>query len=194
MFIFLNRVVRGVVIAFWLAAAFLMWSQRERALPLVDQYQLWRDVNWSQPSPLPRMEATVVRSLGETSVQLKAVDGVLWNVGLVGGETNGLPLTAAGFKWSAEARRELAGRLAGRRVEFAWTRTNVTRTALGFLYVDGTNSLVGAVQDGLLVLKPEDVRVLPVREQYALRLADRAARADGAGRWGLTNAVPSGPR
>jgi hypothetical protein len=182
--------VKAFVVACWIAAALALWTQRERAYPLLDQYQLWRDVNWSPPPPLPRMEATVVRPLSEAMVQIKAADGRLWNVGLLGVGTNNLPITREGIRWNAEARTNLAQRLAGRSVEFAWTQTNVTRTALGFVYVDGTNHLLGAVRDGLLVLKPEDARVLPMGEQYRLRVADRAARADGAGRWGLTNSPP----
>lgn len=194
MFILLNRLVKGFVIACWIAAAAALWSQRERARPLVDQYQLWHDVNWSQPPALPRMEAVVVRSFSETSIQMKAPDGRLWNVGLLGLGTNDVPFSRDGLRWAGATRTNLSRSLAGRQVQFAWTVTNITRTGLGFVYVDGTNFLAGAVREGLVVLKPEDARVLPVQEQYALRLADRAARASGSGRWGLTNAAPAEPR
>ena len=101
MFIFLNRVLKGFVIAGWLAAAVALWWHREQARPLLDQYQLWHDVNWSQPPPLPRMDAVVVRVLGATSVQLRAPDNRLLNVGLVALDTNGLPQSVAGLRWSA---------------------------------------------------------------------------------------------
>ncbi|KAB2674496.1 MAG: hypothetical protein DVB31_02105 [Verrucomicrobia bacterium] len=183
-----------LVAAGWIAAAIFLWSRREHARPWIDQFETWRGVNWSQPPALPRMEAVVVKSFSERSIQLRGPDQRLWNVGLLGVGTNAVPSGRAGSQWAAAARTNLAGRLAGRTVEFAWTQTNATHTGLGFVYVDGTNLLLGAVGDGLLELNPEGVRALPVCEQLALRRAAREARAGGVGRWGATNAVPGGAR
>ncbi len=185
MFIFLNRLLKGFVIASWLAAAVALWSQRERARPLVDQYQLWHDVNWSQPSPLPRIDVTAVRMVGATTVQLRTPDRQLLNAGLLALDASGVPLNPAGMRWATGITTNLARRLAGRNVGFAYTLTNASRTGLGFLIVDGTNLVHEAVREGWFALKPEEARVLPVAEQYQLRLEDRAARAAGAGRWAL---------
>jgi hypothetical protein len=76
--------------------------------------------------------------------------------------------------------------LIGRPIEFAFTQTNVTRTGLGYLYIDSTNSvLLGLVEAGRCGVKTPETRVLPLQEQYQLRVAERQARTAKEGRWGL---------
>ena len=184
MFHFLNRCLRALVWACWLGAGTALWFQREQARPLVDYFVIWRDANWSNPAPLPRMSGRVVRVLGESIVQFRADDGTTWNLGLQGCETNGLPAGVEGGRFVAETRRHLGMLMEGRPVEVALTLTNVTRTGLGYFYSEQTNSvLLRLVAEGRCGVKGTETRTLPVREQYRLRVAERRARAGGVGRW-----------
>jgi len=191
MFHFLNRCLRAFVWACWIGAGTALWFQREQARPLVDYFVLWRDVNWSSPAPLPRMSGKVVRILGESIVQLRADDGIVWNLGLQGCETN-LPLSGNdGVRFGAETRRRLGTNIEGRPVEFALTITNASRTGLGFFYLEKTNNvLLLLVEEGRCGVKAAETRVLPIQEQYRLRLAERRARANGVGRWSIPIPAP----
>jgi hypothetical protein len=186
MFHFLNRCLHGFIWMCWIAAAAALWTQREHARPVVDYAVILRDANWSSPPLLPRFSGKVTRVLGESIVQFKADDGTVWNLGLQGCETNGLPAGIEGLRFVAETRRHLTNALVGRPVEFAFTQTNVTRTGLGYFYLDSTNSvLLGLVEAGRCGVKTPETRVLPLREQYQLRVAERQARTAKEGRWGL---------
>ncbi len=194
LFQFLNRCLRAFVWLCWLAAAAGLWMQRDRALPLVDYFVIWQDVKWARPAPLPRMEGRVVRVLGETMVQFRSNAGVTWNLGLQGCETNGLPSGLEGVRLVVDTRKQLGTLLDGRSVEFALTVTNASRTGLGYLYTDKTNSVLEAlVSEGRCGVKTEETRVLPIGEQYRLRVAERRARADGMGRWAPSTNAVAGP-
>ncbi len=191
MFHFLNRCLRAFVWACWLGAGVALWFQREQARPLVDYFVIWRDANWSSPAPLPRMSGKVVRVLGESIVQFRADDGIVWNLGLQGCETNGPPLGIEGIRFGAETRRHLRTNVEGRPVEFALTITNAMRTGLGYFYLEKSNSvLLRLVEDGRCGVKFAETRVLPIREQYRLRATERRARADGVGRWSVPAQAP----
>jgi hypothetical protein len=183
MFLFLNRLLRLCVITGYLAAAWGIWMQRERARPLWDQYELWRDVNWTSPAPLPRLEVKVVRLLSESIVQVQSADGRPWNLALEAVEVGGLPVSKETQLWSSQNRTNLALQWTGQPASWAWTQTNANRTGRGFLYLAGTNVLEGVLREGRLGFKPELARVLPIKEQLRLRQANRAGQAAGAGRW-----------
>lgn len=185
MFHFLNRLMRGVVLACWLAAAWVVWTHRDRGKPLVDYFSLWKGSNWSAPEPLPRMPGTGVRMLGNINFQIRTDAGLAWNVGLVGADTNAWAKGAEGRRLALDLREALSNSVVGNRLELAVTVTNSsTRTGLGFGYVDGTNSLLlGWVGKGWVKVDEAACRALPIREQYALRVAERQAREAGLGVW-----------
>lgn len=68
--------------------------------------------------------------------------------------------------------------------------SNPNRIGAGFL--DRSNELAQIAwgRGGWYRLKADDGRLLPLREQYQLRLADRAARATHAGLWHGERAGP----
>jgi len=185
MFHFLNRLMRGCVLACWLGAAWVVWSHRDRAKPLLDYFALWKGSNWSAPAPLPRMAGTGVRMLGPVNFQMRTEEDQAWNVGLVGADTNGWSRGAEGRRLALELRGALSNSVVGGRVELAVTLTNPpTRTGLGFAYLDGTNSLLqGWVERGWVKVDEAACRALPISEQYALRMAERRAREAGLGVW-----------
>ena len=197
MFLFLHRVMKLGVFALWLGMAYLLWQQRERGRPLVDLYVGWRDAGYQQPPPLPRMDGTVMRVLGESTIQFKATNGVTYNL-TIAGTTNSGPVAAGGpvrRQFAAETGSNLTARLVGRPVSFAYTLLQPNRTGVGFAYV-GTNELsvtVDLVAEGRGKLVTQALRVLPLREQLALRAADRAAQAGRQGVWAESSTAEKAP-
>ena len=189
MFLFLHRLMKLGVVALWLGMAFLLWQQRERGRPLLDLYEAWRDAGYQRPPPLPRLDGTVVQVLGENAIQLKTTNGLTYNLGLAG--VAGMdPATARqpGLRqFAAETRSNLTVRLAGQPVSFAHTLLQANRTGVGFAYVgpDQVNLTTELVAEGRVKLAPQAVRVLPFREQLTLRAADRLARYERRGLWGM---------
>ncbi len=186
MFVFLNRLYRLVVVGLLAAGVWLVWSQREKARPALDHYQLWANAGYRVPDPLPMMTGRVERVLGEASVQITGPDGRPWNIGLQG--LSGVPpeeraARLPARRFARETVSEMNDRLRGREIVLGVVLTNSNRTGLGFLYL--TNHLVHEewVASGRLALDPSQVRQLPLGEQYALRLADRSARRRGLGLW-----------
>ena len=185
MFQFLHRVMKLSVVALWLSMAFLVWQQRERGRPLVDLYEAWRDAGYQEPQPLPRLEGTVLRVLGENTIQLKATNGITYNLTMAGTADLGPVGTPEPGRrqFAAETSSNLSTRLVGQPVEFAYTLLQANHTGVGFAYV-GTNRLsvtLALVAEGRGKLMPQALRVLPLREQLALRAADRAAQAERQG-------------
>ncbi len=190
MFLALHRLLKLGVVTLWLGLAFLLWQQRERGRPLVDLYEAWRDSGYQQPPALSRMEGTVARVLGENTIQFKTADGQTFNLtiaGVIPGNASKVH-DLARRQFAAETCSNLTARFVGQPVSFAHTLLQPNHTGVGFAYV-GTNQqnvTVELVAEGRGKLLPQALRVLPIREQLALRAADRAARAGRKGLWDLS--------
>ncbi len=194
MFLFLNRVMKTVVVGLWLAAAVWVWSERERGRSLLDWYQAWRDCGYTEPALLPAMDGSVVRVLAPSTVLFRDDGGSTFSLGMVGwirpdeNRTNPKALRI----WSAMMMTNLTTRLAGQRCHFACAtlQTNwvglqhaPSRTGTGFLYL-GTNSINLAfdlVTEGRIRISPTALQMLPLREQVAFRAAARRSSEAGTG-------------
>jgi hypothetical protein len=194
MFHWLNRIVRGVIILGWCAAAYGVWTQRERARPAVDYYALFRDADWQRPPPLPRWNGEFVRMVSPGLVELVDERGAKWRFGLQGLATVNpdLPPHAPTNRWFLKQNyTNLMRELKGASLEIGVISTNLDRTGVGFLYRTNHLAHVDWVETGRYRLRPQECRMLPLPEQYALRLADREARRTTAGIWRLPGAVQS---
>ncbi|HAB18444.1 MAG TPA: thermonuclease family protein [Verrucomicrobiota bacterium] len=186
MFRFLNRCLHGIVWLLLAGAVWLVWSNRELGLPLVDLYVAWDKAGFHSPAPLSRNPGTVGRIISENIVEFRDQEGRAWNVGLQalsGVDSNGRDPMRKQF--ALATRTNLAELLVGRRVEMAWVSTNSNRTGMGFVYVDKHPQTVAIelVRDGRLRFLEEDARNLPLLEQMRLRGADRKARNEQRGLW-----------
>lgn len=169
-----------------------LWQRRETARPLVDAYALWHGVRYEFPKPLPRMKVTVLRCNSDSSVLVRSEDGTKWNFGFAafapGFSVEGQELSPdRSFYTNRFA--QMKEQLVGRELEIGYTVLS-QGTGLGFFY-DGTNMIDREwIAEGFRALDPASARVLPLREQYELRLADRASRQETRGGWRFaSNAV-----
>lgn len=179
------------VAALWAGMAFLLWQQRERARPLMDLYEAWRDAGYQEPPPLPRLEGTIVKALPGGALQIKDAKGQTYNLTLAGadGMDAGLSRDPMRLRRAAELRTNLTARLAGQPVEFAYTLLQPNRTGVGFAYL-GTNQVnltMDLVASGQAKIIDKAVHVLPLREQMALRAAERKAQTERLGLWNTTD-------
>ena len=186
MFLFLNRVMKVVVLGLWAAAAAWVWSERERGRPLLDWYQVWHDCGYTEPAPLPRLDGSVVRVLAPSTLLFREEGGATYSLGLVGWilpDANRADPKALRV-WSAMMTSNLTQRLVGQTAHFAYAtlQTNwvglprvPNRTGTGFLYL-GTNTLnlaLDLVTEGKIRVSPAALQVLSLREQVAFRAAAR---------------------
>lgn len=185
MFIFLNRLLRLFIAAFWIGALVLLWGQRERGRPVLDLYAAWEANNYRVPQPLPRMRGTVHRVLNDTTVQIRAEDGRLWNLGVAGfGGVDPFKTDRHSRLFARESLSTLETLTARQPVEIALTITNDNRTGWGFFYLP-TNRPVALemLAEGRWQVRGEAVFQLPFREQLEVRAAERRARAERRGLW-----------
>jgi hypothetical protein len=190
MFRWMNRVYRALWVLAALAIAFLLWQQRGRMRPVIDYYQLWHNVDFNFPKEPERVPVELVRVLSETVVHVRDKDGVLWAVGLQAAEGISGQVLRRSEKardWSQSVREEITEALEAGSLKVAMVSRNPNRTASGFLYLDEELYLEEMVSRGWVILKPEAARVLPLKQQHALRLADRHSRAQGLGLWSSDN-------
>jgi len=188
MFHWLNRIVRAVLFLCWCAAAYGLWTQRERARPAVDYYGLFRDAGWQRPEPLPRWNGEFLRLLSPGLLEAVDAGGSKWRFGLQGLATVNpdLPPHTATNRWFLRQNlTNLLRELQKSPIEIGIISTNADRTGTGFLYQTNRLRHIDWVEAGRYRLRPEDCRSLPLSEQYALRLADRKAQQSRAGIWAL---------
>ncbi len=191
LFQWLNRLLRLAIAVGWCAAAYGVWTQRERARPAVDYYTLWRDAGWQRPDPLPRWSGEFRRPVSPGVVEAVDEHQSRWKFGLRGLATVNPedPRHAATNRWFLrQTLTNLTRELAGLPIEIGTVGSAEGRTGSGFLYVDGHLVQAGWVRAGRYRLRVEDCRVLPLSEQYELRVAEREARRERLGLWSLPGA------
>jgi len=189
MFRLLNRVVRMVLLLAWGAAAYGVWTQRERARPLVDYYQLFRDGGWQVPEPLPRWQGEFRRMIRPDVLEAVDAKGNSWRFTVLGLATvnpDAAPDAGANRWFLQQVATNFTEYLKGATMDIGVTSTNTDHTGVGFVYRGAHLAQVDWVAAGWYRLRPGDCRTLPLDEQYALRLASREARRRAAGIWRLT--------
>lgn len=188
----INLAARAAVYAAIAVGMWSLWQRREVARPLVDAYAVWHGVRYEFPEPLPRMKVTVLRCNSDSSVSVRAADGTKWNFGFAAFapafSAEGLEI-APDRSFYTNRFAQMKHDMVGRELEIGYTVLS-QGTGLGFFY-DGTNLVDREwIAEGLRPLNPEAARVLPLREQYRLRLADRSSREEHRGGWKFaTNAM-----
>lgn len=190
MFLFLNRLMKALVIGLWIGAGAWVWSQREIGRPLLDYYQVWHECGYQEPPPLPRLEGSVERVLAPSTVIFRDTGGATFSIGLVGwvGPDPAKTAPKAMKAWSTSMVAVLSPRWVGQPAHVAYTslQTNWAgyprapyRTGTGYLYL-GTNEVNVSAEllaEGRIELTPQALQLLPLREQVAFRVASRQAAA-----------------
>ncbi len=190
MFLFLNRVMKALVIGLWIGAGAWVWSQREIGRPLLDYYQVWKDCGYQEPASLPRLEGAVERVLAPSTVLFRDTGGATFAMGLIGwvGPDPAKTAPKAMKAWSTSMVAVLSPRWVGQPAHVAYTSVQTNwvgfprapyRTGSGYLYL-GTNEVNVSAEllaEGRIELTPQGLQILPLREQVALRVVSRQAAA-----------------
>ena len=182
----LHRAVQACFWLLWLLVAGFLYTQRALFVPAVDLAELW----WNQPrdqrGELGQLSGRVTKVYDGDSFQLRDDKGLLYNYGLAGvtvpkpgAKASRLERAAAG-----EALTNLTRVLVGEKVDLVVTLANPqNRTGLGLAQVGGTNLNAWVLTEGWGRLNRDQIRALPLVEQFGLVSAERAARRRGAGVW-----------
>ncbi len=200
MFKFLHRVWVTVYWACWAAVGFYLYTQRATFQPAVDYAEIYWNRTPNAPAQFPILTGMVSRVYAGNGFQVRDGSAVLYNFGLAG---VGAPLTnrvssAAERALSSSAVSNLESLVVGQRVTIEVTLANPeTYTGLGIVHARGTNVNERVLAQGYGTLKREQIRVLPVAEQYRLVRAERLARNRQLGVWRLRHDTesrsPDGP-
>lgn len=192
----LHRAMKALVWCFWIAAAGFLYTQRATLEPAVDLAELWWNRPSNRPSELGRIEGRVTRIFAADSLQLRDDNGWLFNYGLAGASVPKTSLNATlNDRYAARAGLTNVTRLVlDQRVAIDVTLANPqTRTGLGLVRVGETNVNETLLRDGLARLNRDQIRALPLLDQYALVRAERLARRERIGLWAPTAAEGLSP-
>lgn len=186
LFWFLYRVGVTLFWLFWIAVAVVLYQRREALMPLRDLGELaWH--RQSVPADgHPRLEGSGVRAYSGTGFEFRGTNGVAFNFGLAGVT---LPRTAADQAGDARtfietARGNLQQLIAGQPLVVEILVSNPeARTGLGVASTGGTNLNLLTLSQGFGQVRREQIRSLPLRQQWDFLEAERAARRQGLGIW-----------
>lgn len=197
-FRFLHWFVIALFWAFWLVVGFWVYQHRLALQPAADYVELlWNmDPRAAKQRPPLSLSGRVTKANSGDGLQLRNDGGLLFNYGL-----SGLAAPRAD-RLSPPAQRALAdlcqsnlNQLAvGQWVDIdVWLANPETRTGLGVFRMGETNLNALALEWGIATLRREQIRGLPLREQYAMVQAERAARRERRGVWSTNFTVPADP-
>lgn len=196
MFKFLHRVWVTLYWAFWAAVAFYLYTQRAAFQPALDFAELYWNRTPNAPAQFPVFTGVVTRVYAGDGFQVRDASAVLYNFGLAGvaAPRTNLVSTAAERALVTAAVTNLASLVVTQRVTIDVTVANPeTYTGLGIVHARGTNVNERVLAQGYGTLKREQIRALPLEEQYRLVRAERAARNRRLGVWGMTESLEPSP-
>jgi endonuclease YncB( thermonuclease family) len=189
MFWFLHRACLVVFWCFWLAAAVFIYERRAALQPAFDCVELVWQHDFRAAGNLPQLDGKVTEIFAGDSFQFEDKNGYAFNYGLAGVVApRANPGAPAELKRSAGASRaNLSRLLAGRPVTVSVTLANPqTRTGLGLAHCDDTNVNVAVLAAGQGRLNLEQIRTLPLRDEFEMLRAERFAQRQRLGIWGET--------
>lgn len=189
MFKFLHRVWVTIYWAFWAAVAFYLYTQRAAFQPALDYAEIYWNRPSAAPAQFPVFTGVVTRVYAGDGFQIRDGSAVLYNFGLAGvaAPRTNLVSTAAERVLFVGAVSNLESLVVGQRVSIDVTLAKPeTYTGLGIVHSRGTNVNERVLAQGYGTLKREQIRALPVAEQYRLVRAERLAQKRRLGLWRLT--------
>jgi endonuclease YncB( thermonuclease family) len=177
------RKLHKVCVGFcWLAAiafAGVMYHHRSLFYPLVDLVDALRVREGLEQQQSGELSGKVARVLSGDMFIVKDERGGSCTIRLTGVEAPNYGLNNRAAQLRAVASQtNLSQLLLSKDVRVELTYTNDTCGALGIVYVGTNNINVKAVETGIVQVKRESMRGLPLKDRYALIHAERKARAN----------------
>ncbi|MBM3883866.1 MAG: hypothetical protein FJ387_29875 [Verrucomicrobia bacterium] len=191
MFWFLHRSVMAVGWCVLGALGFWLYQQRAALQPAWDYVVLWYHAERGGPETWPELAGRVTGVYNGASFQLRHASGWHFNYGLAGVDA---PQAITSFRIEEQAafhasRSNLVTLIQGEEVRIEVTLANPqTRTGLGVVWLNSTNVNLAQLSAGHGRLKREQLRGLPVRQQYEYARGERTARRERRGLWAETAA------
>jgi endonuclease YncB( thermonuclease family) len=179
MFHTLHRVYVVGWLTLVIAGALWLYPRSGIAEPLNDWYGVWQNAQGKRTQPVAHLSGTAVWILDSTSFTLRGSDRQLYSIGLLGVVSPAaLPRPSdAQLETARLAKTRLSELILSNQVDIALTWMDPQRRGVGEVWVGSTNVNAALVQSGLLQLKREFIKGIPLRDQYTLIRADRLAKA-----------------
>ena len=196
MFFVLHRLAQAIFGLMVAALLVFLYQKRQVAQPVVDYYELWRASRGMERIYRGEMSGQVVTVTGGDLFQVKGTDGFVYGFRLAGLEAPLRPQrpNKEHMLHFNQSKSQLTSLILSNRVRVAFTHLSESRAGVGMTYVSGTNNVnVRLLESGMAWINSNALRMLPLRDQYALLLAERSAQQQKLGCWNLTTNPPPAP-
>ena len=186
MFFILRRIVLTIFGLLVAGLLFCLYQKRIVAQPLFDYYALWNASRGVQRAYVGELTGQVTAVLGGDLFQVKGRDGGIYNFRLAAVQA---PQRSAATSKELQrlanlSKTNLVSLILSNQVKVAFTYMNEFRGGVGITYVNDTNNVnARMLEAGLVWINTNGLRTLPLRDQYALVLAERKAKEQRLGGW-----------
>jgi endonuclease YncB( thermonuclease family) len=157
-----------------LAAAGWAYAYTDVSGALSDWHAVWQNKPKPGSSPAAEFSGTVTKIIDSTSLVVRAAEGQPYSIALQGLVPFEKPASTAKTRIDL-AKTRLTELALSNQVHVTLTWVDERRRAIGVVYVGPTNINATLVEMGLVTLKRDFIKPLPMTEQYALIRADRRA-------------------
>jgi endonuclease YncB( thermonuclease family) len=177
------RILHRIYVVGWLTLIIgaMVWVYPRTGIsePLADWYCVWQNTQGVPSKPVETITGTVMKVTGPTSFALRGPSQQWYSIGLLGVVPKAAGKAKEAREDSGKARAELSRLILSNTVEVTVVSMDAAHRGLGIVHVGSTNINAVMVETGLLELKQEFIKGMPVREQYALFKAERKGRSHG---------------
>ncbi len=182
MFYVLHRIYMVSWAALVIGAIVWLYPRTGISEPLLDWYGVWQNTHGSPSKPMEWISGEVVRVTDANAFVLRGSDRQVYSIGLLGTLSPAAVSPKPGSKTdepelAKEAKAHLSDLILSNQVSVEVTVMDRQRRGIGVVHLGDTNVNAVMVESGLLELKREFIKGLPLFDQYALIRADREARS-----------------
>jgi hypothetical protein len=182
MFYTLHRLYLLAWVALILGAGFWLYPRAGVSEPLVNWYEVWQNTHGVPTRPVELLSGKVIKITEPNAFMLRGSDHQSYSVALLGTVPSAvLPATPTKPRTEPESVREAKERLSdlilSNEVSVEVTVMDPFRRGVGIVHLGETNINAVMVESGLLELKRDYIKGLPLSDQYALIRADRRAKS-----------------
>jgi endonuclease YncB( thermonuclease family) len=175
MFQILHRVYVLGWVAMVVGGALWLYPRTGLSEPLLDWYEVIQNAQGTTTISMGNLSGEAVRVVDGTTFMLRTSDRQLYSIGLVGAIAPPIKAHPGTNEVAAaeSSRARLSELILSNRVEVVLASLDPQHRGLGIVRSGELNVNATMIEAGLVTLKRDFIKGLPLREQYALIRADR---------------------
>lgn len=156
----------------------LVWLYPRTGLSegLADWHAVWKNQPKTTMKPVGEISGTVTKVLGSGSLTLRSEDQQLYNIALLGVVSPPATPQESESDLAKRGKQRLADLVLSNEVQVTLTWLDPLRRGVGVVHVGRTNVNAAMVESGVVQLKREFIKGIPLLDQYAMVRADRLSK------------------